>query len=104
MNAAFLAKLQSASAAAQSVLGESFTLAGTTYTGTFASTQIARAIELAGIGERAELRLVATKAQFASTPWTTSARLQLTARGRPWSIVKVDTDDLHYLFDLKPAS
>lgn len=104
MNSAFLAKLQSAATAAQSVLGESFTLAGATYTGTFASTQIDRALEIAGFAERATLRLVATKAQFTSTPWTAQARLQLTARGRTWSIVKVDTDDLHYLFDLKPAS
>lgn len=93
--------LASAATQAQTILGESFTLAGETYKGV-----VTTAPEFIpgpnGIERVDKLSIVATKGQFDTAP-AAVPRVAVSLGGQSYWCTAVDDDDLHYFLTCVPA-
>lgn len=102
MQAAFLSQLQAAATQAQTLLGESFTLGGTTYTGTLNETRATAELTAAGVHTVKLLEIAVTKTQFSAKP-NPASRPSLTARGSVWTLTGgVGESELHYFLTAVP--
>ena len=96
--------LTSAASQAESILapltdpeaGGTFTLSGTTYTGTMAVFEKVLVSTAAGYEEQRQLKIAATRAQFASAP-NPASRPKLVARGLTWTLTAVEPGAHYYI-------
>lgn len=106
------ATLQNAAAAAQSIIASmggaatpgasNFTLAGTAYQGVLQELSATVPGIATGFEVIRELRIVATRTQFAAKP-DPAGRPALTALGVTWYLVAVSESPLHYTLTARPA-
>lgn len=87
----------------ESLWGESFTYAGSNYSGTIADVRGEGRLVFTGIEDFADLIIEAKKAQFASAP-VAAPRSLLVARGLNWRVVAVTSDELTYTLTCKLQS
>ena len=87
--------LASAALQAESILGETVTLAGTDYTGVVEEMENLLPPGAAGYESQRVLMVTLTAAQFTTAP-TAATRPKLTARSATWTITAVKPGPLHY--------
>lgn len=95
--------LASAALQAESILGETVTLAGTDYTGVVEEMENLLPPGAAGYESQRVLMVTLTAAQFATAP-TAATRPKLTARSATWTITAVKPGPLHYHLTCVPGS
>lgn len=97
MNAAFQAQIANAATTAQSILGETFSIAGdsTEYSGVMEEIDNTLPPGVTGYEVKRTLMITATSAQFSSAP-TAATRKKVTARGSVWTMSAVRPGPFHY--------
>ena len=95
--------LASAALQAESILGETVTLAGTDYTGVVEEMENLLPPGAAGYESQRVLMVTLTAAQFTTAP-TAATRPKLTARSATWTITAVKPGPLHYHLTCVPGS
>ncbi len=95
--------LASAALQAESILGETVTLAGTDYTGVVEEMENLLPPGAAGYESQRVLMVTLTAAQFATAP-TAATRPKLTARSATWTITAVKPGPLHYHLTCVPGT
>lgn len=95
--------LASAALQAESILGETVTLAGTDYTGVVEEMENLLPPGAAGYESQRVLLIALTAAQFTTAP-TAATRPKLTARGATWTLTAVKPGPLHYHLTCVPGT
>lgn len=102
MNSQLTSQLGWASKQAQKILGEDFTLGGTTYQGVVRRGEPTFLPGPNGIERIEEITVVATIGQFASAP-TAAPRTTAAIGSRAYWLTRVDSDALNYFLTFVPA-
>ncbi len=95
MNSQLTSILTAAAAQAQGILGETFTLSGTSYTGVVEEDPAFMVPTPNGFEPKRALRIVATLSQFDSAP-SAATRPALVARSTTWRLISVTEGPLQY--------
>lgn len=87
--------LTAAAAQAEGVLGETYTLGGTSYTGVIEEDENMMVPTPNGFEPRRGLRIVSTLAQFDTAP-SAATRPRVVARSSQWNVISVKPGPLQY--------